>query len=364
MKMGLPSEGHIAEVASVTDWFIPEGLPSRATIYPGARALRAEFIPVAEALHALAVTEAQRDVDFRIDFHGVAFRGHAQRTVKGRVFMLRRIATDLRRIYDLGLPRDVVRLLVHEDFAQDGGLVIICGNPGHGKSTTASALVVERVKRLGSFALTVEQPPEYEIQGEYPGEGGVNGKLIQVPARDESFADDLRDALRCYPSHTRGPMLYVGEVRDAQTAVQLLRAAVNGQLVISTMHAGDIVAGLERLLALARDVLGRAEAAMLLSHSLRLCMHQAINNGSLSSRFLFSANPSSGPAALIKRAGMSEGDTHLQMLSTEIEAQRAWLDNDKLLDKLLPKRTSSRPDDPRRRSARGGVGYGHYQATE
>jgi twitching motility protein PilT len=68
-------------------------------------------------------------------------------------------------------------------------------------------------------------------------------------------------------------MLGYGEVRDSATAAQLLRVAVDGHLVLVTMHSKTIPAGLQRLSALARAA-GEENANDLIAASLQLAVHQ------------------------------------------------------------------------------------------
>ena len=233
----------------VTDWYIPEAEGEKVIVYPGAIEATPELLEHARELRDLALWRQSQDAtppsDWQLDYKNTQMRAHRQSTVGGTLYILRRISTDLPELKKLGLPAEVLRLLTMANFGEHGGLVLLTGGPGHGKSTTAAAILLERVKAFGYFCLTVEDPPEFAMHNEYLAANGRIGQIIQVPARSESFAFDLKDALRCYPSSMKGSMLMVGEVRDGNAAAQLLRAAVNGQLVFATLHAGDPIAALE-----------------------------------------------------------------------------------------------------------------------
>lgn len=320
----------------VTDWYIHEAEGQEVIVYPGAIRATGELVEHAKRLRDLALWRQSQDVhapaDWQLEYDGVQMRAHRQATVGGTLYIMRRISTDLPELKLLNLPGEVYRMFTMADFAEHGGLVLLTGEPGHGKSTTAAAVVLERVKTYGYFCLTVEDPPEFALHREYLAANGKIGQIIQVPARSASFANDLRDALRCYPSNMRGSMLMVGEVRDGDAAAQVLRAAVNGQLVLATLHAGDPIAALERVLSLAKSEMGEVEAKSLLSHSLRAVIHQRLQNKRLGVEVLISTSPTSSVAARIK------GQAGLAQLGTDRDQQKTWLSRGKLLESLAAQR--------------------------
>lgn len=306
----------------VTDWYIPEDQDVGVICYPGAIKATGDLLLAANILRADAVWRHSQEQhcppDWQYEYNGINFRVHRQGTVGGTIYILRRISTNLPKVEDIGLPDEVLRLLTWRNFGDSGGLVLVSGGPGHGKSTTCAALVLGRVRRFGHFCLTVEDPPEFALHGEYLSLAGPLTQIIQVSARSESFAFDLKDSLRCYPSNVKGSMLMVGEVRDGGAAAQLLRAAVNGQLVFTTVHASDPIAALERILSLAKEEMGSDEARSLLAHSLRAVLHQSLEAGRLDVTHLFSMNSTSSVASRIKGG-------NLALLSTDLEAQKTQL---------------------------------------
>jgi twitching motility protein PilT len=219
-------------------------------------------------------------------------------------------------------------MLISKQIAEQGGLVVIAGAAGEGKSTTASAIVMSRVEKFGSFCLTVEDPPEFPLHGDHPAHGGANGKVIQVQVCGASFSEALRDALRCYPSMAPGSMLLVGEVRDGDSAAQMLRAAANGQLVITTLHAADPLIALDRLLALAKTVMGSDEAKSLLSSALRAVIHQRLTSGKLTINSLFAIGRHNTVGATLLNQDP-------QMLSTELATQQRLIGTGRLALQLL-----------------------------
>ena len=317
--------------SDVTDWYIHEVEGQEVIIYPGAIKATGELLEHAKQLRDLALWRQSQDLtppsDWQIEYQEIQMRAHRQGTVGGTLYILRRISTDLPELRKLGIPAEVVKLLTLPNFGEHGGLVLLTGGPGNGKSTTAAAILLERVRSFGYFCVTVEDPPEFAMHNEYLTSNGRIGQIIQVPAKSESFAYDLKDALRCYPSSMKGSMLMVGEVRDGNAAAQLLRAAVNGQLVFATLHAGDPIAALERVLSLAKEEMGQDEAKSLLAHSLRGVLHQRLESGKLQMEVLLSMSPTSSVAARIKGVSLAQ-------LSTDLEQQKTWLARGKLLKSI------------------------------
>lgn len=324
----LPVPG-VADISAITDWYIPEDSPGTSSIYPGAQRVPPHLVACAKELHALALTACYRRdpeggvlevlQDYRVEFRGNYLRGHRQRTVEGILHILRATTGHVPDSRTLGMPLAVRNILCNQKLGETGGLVIFCGQPGHGKSTSCAAIILDRVKQYGAFCLTVEDPPEYPLSGDYSAQGGRSGKIIQVHAHEKSFADDLRDALRCYPSNSTGSLLLVGEVRDSDCAVQVLRAASNGQLVFMTTHAGDPVMAIERLISLANGIMKDSrEAAALLASSVRAVIHQRLQGGNLTVTPLFSMSPDSVVAATIRGSDPRQ-------LSSELNRQQVQL---------------------------------------
>ncbi|MFK4705834.1 Tfp pilus assembly pilus retraction ATPase PilT [Roseateles asaccharophilus] len=312
-------------VAQVTDWFIPED-GDEFLVYPGAIKAHGELLTFAKELRKDCAWRRSQDAnppdDWQTDVGELSFRVHRQVTVAGTLYILRKVSKDLPVLASLGIPEEIVQILSWKRFGEGGGLVVICGSPGHGKSTTCSAVILERVKAFGYFALTVEDPPEFAMQGEYLAKNGTLGQIIQVPAKSDTFASELRAALRCYPANMRGSMLMVGEIRDGEAAAQLLRAALNGQLVFATVHANSASTALERILAMAKETMGDEVAQSLLSASLRAVLHQNLIAGKLSVAPLLSMHSATPVAAAIKRG-------QIPTLSSELNRQQALLNQKK-----------------------------------
>jgi len=122
-----------------------------------------------------------------------------------------------------------------DDVARDG-LFLLWGPTGAGKTT----LLYGALRELPAGELnvmTVEDPIEYELPG-----------LTQMqvePKQDVTFANALRSILRQDPD-----VIFIGEIRDPESALSAIQAAETGHLVISTLHTIDCVETINRLLDL------------------------------------------------------------------------------------------------------------------
>ena len=116
------------------------------------------------------------------------------------------------------------------------GMILISGPTGAGKTTTLYASV-NKLDRTSRNIITIEDPVEYRFPS-------IN--QIEVNSRAGlTFASGLRSILRLDPD-----VILVGEIRDAETARIAVQSALTGHLVLSSIHANDVVGVIFRLLDL------------------------------------------------------------------------------------------------------------------
>jgi len=165
---------------------------------------------------------------------GTRFRFNIFRRQGGLAIALRRLEDRFRSLAELGMPEVLYQLC---DLAD--GLVLVCGPTGAGKSTTLATLLdrINRTRRC--HIVTIEDPIEYV---HLPALSLVNQR--QVGGDASSFNDALVASLRQDPD-----VILVGEVRDLATIRTAITAAETGHLVLATVHAGDCVGAIERLVS-------------------------------------------------------------------------------------------------------------------
>jgi type IV pilus assembly protein PilB len=115
----------------------------------------------------------------------------------------------------------------------DRGIILATGPTGSGKTTTIYS-AISALDRKDKNVMTIEDPIEYEIEGVVQSQ--VN------PKAGVTFANALRSILRQDPD-----IIYVGEIRDLETAEIAVHAALTGHLVLSTLHTNDAVGAVTRL---------------------------------------------------------------------------------------------------------------------
>jgi twitching motility protein PilT len=210
-----------------------------------------------------AMNDSSRE-EFSVVHDGISYRVSLLRSLRETVYVLRRFPVRVPPLTRLGLHPHHLRLLMTHPLT---GLVIIAGAYSNGKTTTASALVVERLTHHGGVAVTIEDPPEMPMEGRH-GEG----VCYQTWVSQGEFADAARRNARYAPS-----IIFLGEVRDAETALEAIKASTNGRLVICTIHADNAVSAIERMYMLANGASARSEdAAANLARGLTCVLHQQL----------------------------------------------------------------------------------------
>jgi type IV pilus assembly protein PilB len=121
-----------------------------------------------------------------------------------------------------------------ESFTKPYGAILVTGPTGSGKSTTLYA-TINILNKGSTNIVTVEDPVEYRLSG-------VNQMQIHTRA-GLTFSSALRSIVRADPD-----VILVGEIRDRETALIAIEAALTGHLVLSTLHTNDAPSSLARLI--------------------------------------------------------------------------------------------------------------------
>lgn len=173
------------------------------------------------------------DLDFAYEMDADnRFRCNYFKQQHGLGCVFRIIPTKIASLEQLGIP-PVVKEFGH----MRGGLVLVTGPTGSGKSTTLAALLDYINVNFRRHIITIEEPIEFVHR---------NKKSIitqrEVPIQTPSFADGLRAALR-----EDADIVLVGEMRDLETISLALTAAETGLLVFGTLHTNNARKTVDRI---------------------------------------------------------------------------------------------------------------------
>jgi len=205
--------------------------------------------------------EERGDLDFAYEMDETSrFRCNYLKQTNGYGAVFRLIPTAIASLDDLGIPP-----VVNEFGQLRGGLVLVTGPTGSGKSTTLAALVNYINERFSRHIVTIEEPIEFVHQRK-------RSMITQreVPTSARSFPEALRAALR-----EDADIVLVGEMRDLETISLALTAAETGLVVFGTLHTNNARKSVDRMI----DVFppGRqAQARTMLANSLRGVLAQLL----------------------------------------------------------------------------------------
>jgi Tfp pilus assembly pilus retraction ATPase PilT len=181
-------------------------------------------------------------------------------TVAGMSVVLRSPSSTLKLtgLENLGLPEELATRII-DSILFDPGLILITGSTGSGKTTTLYGIIHELASHNLKI-LTIEDPVEQIVP--FAVQSAVN------VSKGWTFDTAIRAYLRQDPD-----LIMIGEIRDKASAEAATRAALTGHAVISTMHARNREAVLQRLKAW-----GIPHGC--LSESLRMVVHQNLESTS------------------------------------------------------------------------------------
>lgn len=175
-----------------------------------------------------------RDGDASASSHALAgtVRLHAYATNTGPALAARLLPQAVPSLEELRLPK-----ILHSFVNAIGGLAVVAGPTGSGKTTTLASLI-DRINKTSARAIvTIEDPIEYVHESRL--------SVIQqreIGRHSDSFERALLGALRADPD-----VIVLGEIRSAEAIQIALRAAETGHLVLTTIHAPDAARAVARM---------------------------------------------------------------------------------------------------------------------
>ena len=209
-----------------------------------------DVIEIPETIHDRIVTRIKVMSGLRTDEHQSAQDGKIHKVINkedvdlrvsiipivdGEKVVIRILASSARNytLADLGMsPADLAK--VKKAFSKTYGMVLSTGPTGSGKTTSIYA-ILKILNSRDKNITSIEDPVEYRIKG---------ANQIQVNTKTNlTFANGLRSILRQDPDH-----VFVGEIRDNETAGIAVNAALTGHLVLSTLHTNNAATAIPRLI--------------------------------------------------------------------------------------------------------------------
>ncbi|MFA6047361.1 MAG: GspE/PulE family protein [Parcubacteria group bacterium] len=151
-------------------------------------------------------------------------------TVVLRLLFKTTLEYDLKK---LGIRQQNLDKIMHE-IEKPNGVILNTGPTGSGKTTTLYS-ILQHLNNREVKIITVEDPIEYQMEG-----------ILQTPVNDKegyTFVNALRQLLRQNPD-----IMMIGEIRDNETAVAAVQAALTGHLVLSTIHTNNAAGAVARMI--------------------------------------------------------------------------------------------------------------------
>ena len=273
-----------------SDLHIGEGQPPKMRRHGDVMPIRPEPVTRDEAAQMLSeicgpqswgLFEELGDLDFAYEMDERSrFRCNFLKQTNGYGAVFRLIPTKIATLEELGMP-PVVKQFGH----LRGGLMLVTGPTGSGKSTTLAALIDYINENFSRHIVTIEEPIEFVH---------ANKRSVitqrEVPVDCVSFPDGLKAALR-----EDADIVLVGEMRDLETISLALTAAETGLLVFGTLHTNNARKTIDRMV----DVFPankQAQARTMLANSLRgvlaqLLLKKADGSGRLAVNEILIASP-------------------------------------------------------------------------
>jgi twitching motility protein PilT len=229
--------------AGGSDLHLAESQPPKIRVHGDVAPIREELLTHEEMRTLLSEIAGERrwsrfeesgDLDFAYEMDETSrFRCNLLKQVNGYGAVFRLIPTKIMSLDELGIP-PVVKKFGH----LRGGLVLVTGPTGSGKSTTLAALIDYMNANMSRHIVTVEEPIEFVHQNKL--------SIItqrEVPDDVISFAQGLKASLR-----EDADTVLVGEMRDLETIALALTAAETGLLVFGTLHTNNAQKTVDRMI--------------------------------------------------------------------------------------------------------------------
>lgn len=239
--------------------------PFSSKTFPAGTLSQEQITSFSQALMVLNQRPSDGNESQVVNCIGHMWRATRIESMKGIKIALRRIMSQpADSLSDLGYNKLFDDIMLSPKLNK-GGLILIGGATGAGKTTAAVSMVRSRLMKYGGMCLTVEDPPEVLLEGDHG-----KGFCIQRKVTNGNFASAVRDSLRSFPAKS-GQVFFIGEIRDPETAYHAITSGINGQIVVATIHALTPISACQRVKAMAEK--HSEDAADILASGLKWIFH-------------------------------------------------------------------------------------------
>jgi len=261
---------HVVVAEGASDLHIGEGQPPKIRKHGDVMPIRPEPVDRKEAVAMLSeiagprsweIFDQRGDFDFAYEMDSDSrFRCNFLKQTNGYGAVFRLIPARIATLEELGIP-----LVVKQFGDLKGGLVLVTGPTGSGKSTTLAALIDYINSTYSRHIITIEEPIEFVHANKL--------SIItqrEVPEHAITFPVGLKAALR-----EDADIVLLGEMRDLETISLALTAAETGLLVFGTLHTNNARKTIDRMV----DVFHadkQAQVRTMLSNSIRGVLAQLL----------------------------------------------------------------------------------------
>ena len=190
-------------------------------------------------MSGMNIAETRNPQDGRISYNvlgrEVDFRVATQPTVHGENIVMRLLdkQKSLVPLEQLGLYRPQRQPSSKNCMKRPEGIIIMTGPTGSGKTTTLYS-ILSYINGIETNIMTLEDPVEYQLP-----------LIRQSNVREGTgldFLNGIKSLMRQDPD-----IIFIGEVRDEDTALMAMRAALTGHQVFTTLHTNDALGAIPRL---------------------------------------------------------------------------------------------------------------------
>lgn len=187
----------------------------------------------------VAKFRADKDMDFAyVSKSGVSYRVNAFMKLGKVAMVMRKINAKAKQLEEL-MYEDIAMSLKNTILTRKTGLFLVTGPTWSGKSTSIVSMLEQLNHTRSGHMITIEDPIEFVFK---PDMCLISQREIGNDTR--SFANALKSAMREDPN-----IIFVGEIRDKDTAEAALNMAETGHLVFSTLHTGSASSTVNRYIS-------------------------------------------------------------------------------------------------------------------